>query len=136
MCVVAALTGAYARARGVEILRELHEAAMVAVERYEAARGEMGDATGDVSVELGDLLECDVSDADVVFVHATCFTPELLGATATKLARELKNGARVALVSKQFPEGWVFAKFDTGYRALAQPQSAWKLDCFLYEIVR
>jgi len=150
MCVAAALTGAYARARGVEILGELHAAASDAVERLEGAidaaleagaEGEDAEALRrakacEVTVDLGDLLNFDVSDADVVYIHATCFTPELLLATATKLANEMKTGARVMLMSKQFPEGWVFKPFDGGYVALAQPQSQWKLDCFLYEIAR
>ena len=123
-------------------MTELHEAATTAKAAYDdaLARGD-GETIEraracEVTLEEGDLLRFDVSNADVVYIHATCFTPELLNATALKLASELKTGARVMIMSKQLPEGWVFKPFDGGYAALAQPQSKWKLDCFLYEISR
>jgi hypothetical protein len=81
-------------------------------------------------------LTFDVSNADVIYIHATCFTPELLHATAMKLANECKSGTRVLIMSKQLPEGWVFEAFDGGYMALAQPQTHWKLDCWMYEVRR
>lgn len=142
MVIVAALSGLFERARGVELLTELHEAATSARAAFDDALargdGEVIEAARacEVTLDEGDLLNYDVSSADVVYIHATCFTPQLLSALALKLASELKTGARVMIMSKQFPEGWVFKPFDGGYAALAQPQSKWKLDCFLYEISR
>jgi len=142
MVIVAALSGLFERARGVELLTELHEAATRARAAFDdaLARGDgdviEGARACEVTLDEGDLLNYDVSSADVVYIHATCFTPQLLSALALKLASELKTGARVMIMSKQFPEGWVFKPFDGGYAALAQPQSKWKLDCFLYEISR
>ena len=46
----------------------------------------------EVTLDEGDLLNYDVSSADVVYIHATCFTPQLLSALALKLASELKTG--------------------------------------------
>jgi len=154
MVVAAALSGRFSRARGVELLRELHVEATEGLRAYERALGEEvgGSGSGDddggdvkdlatarrceVTLEEGNLLTFDVSTADVVYIHATCFTPGLLDATGMKLAQEMRPGARVIIMSKQFPEEWVFRPFDGGYAAVAQPQSKWKLDCFLYEIVK
>lgn len=154
MVVAAALSGRFSRARGVELLRELHVEATEGLRAYERALEEEvgGSGSGDddggddkdlatarrceVTLEEGNLLTFDVSTADVVYIHATCFTPGLLDATGMKLAQEMKPGARVIIMSKQFPEEWVFRPFDGGYAAVAQPQSKWKLDCFLYEIVK
>jgi len=150
MVVAAALSGKFSRARGVELLPELHVEATEGLRAYERALEEEVGGNGDgdderdvatarrceVMLEEGNLLTFDVSTADVVYIHATCFTPGLLDATGMKLAQEMKPGARVIIMSKQFPEGWVFRPFDGGYAAVAQPQSKWKLDCFLYEIVK
>jgi hypothetical protein len=136
MCVAAALTGMFARSRGVELLPELHEEASRCVEVFRRRADETSAVGCAIELRLGNLLEFDISDADVVYIHATCFSPALLDATAHKLARECKNGTRVAIMSKQLPEGWVFQPFDGGYVAVSQPQSKWKLDCFLYEIVK
>ena len=135
MVTCAALTGVFARARGIELLPELHERATAALETYRASV-DRAIAPCDVELVLGNLLTFDVSKADVIYIHATCFTPGLLNATATKLASECKAGARVLIVSKQLPEGWVFAPFDGGYVALAQPQTHWKLDGWMYEVRR
>ena len=136
MCVAAALTGVFDRSRGVELLPELHVAARRALDAFEAVKAETAGKDCEITLVEGNLLAFDVSRADVVYIHATCFTPELLDATGRKLAAECRNGTRVMIMSKQFPEGWVFQPYDGGYAAVAQPQSKWKLDCFLYEIVK
>jgi hypothetical protein len=136
MCVAAALTGMFDRSRGVELLPELHNEARRALEAFEAVKAETAGKDCEITLVEGNLLAFDVSRADVVYIHATCFTPELLDATGRKLAAECRNGTRVIIMSKQFPADWVFQPYDGGYAALAQPQSKWKLDCFLYKIVK
>jgi len=137
MVTCAALTGLFARSRGVELLPELHDEASAALETfYERVRDAGTSVECSISLSLGNLLTFDVSNADVIYIHATCFTPELLHATAMKLANECKSGTRVLIMSKQLPEGWVFEAFDGGYMALAQPQTHWKLDCWMYEVRR
>jgi len=137
MVTCAALTGLFARSRGVELLPELHDEASAALETfYERVRDAGMSVECSISLSLGNLLTFDVSNADVIYIHATCFTPELLHATAMKLANECKSGTRVLIMSKQLPEGWVFEAFDGGYMALAQPQTHWKLDCWMYEVRR
>ena len=45
------------------------------------------------------MLEVDFSDADIIFTHCTCFSPELMDGITARF-NQLKAGARVITVSK------------------------------------
>lgn len=137
MVLAAALPGVFSECRGVEILPELHESAV-------KARGALlSDLAGrglpppsEVSLRCGDMLrEESVADADVVFVFATCFPPEVMSSLETKLSEEMRRGARLVLVSKQFAGCCAdFVPFgdNNGYLSVGQTHSKWNLDCFFY----
>ena len=130
--VLAAASGkVFGECRGIEILPELHDKANQALEELAG------------SLELtrcklvcGDMLGHAVADADVVFSFATCFDTNIMAALETKLATEMKPGARLILVSKQVSQANA-SSFDPwgpegGYVSVQQAHSKWNLDCFLY----
>ena len=134
MVLAAAMTRGFKECRGVEILPELHEKATM-------ARAKLRDAVGDeafamlppTTLELGDMLAADVSDADIVYCFATCFSPEVTGALAAKLEAEMKSGARLILVSKQIEsDAFVPLGEHGGYVSVEQSHSKWNLDCYIY----
>ena len=79
------------------------------------------------------MLAADVSDADIVYCFATCFSPEVTGALAAKLEAEMKSGARLILVSKQIEsDAFVPLGEHGGYVSVEQSHSKWNLDCYIY----
>mmetsp|Transcript_13882 Transcript_13882/g.33247 ORF Transcript_13882/g.33247 Transcript_13882/m.33247 type:complete len:273 (-) Transcript_13882:91-909(-) len=119
--------------RGVEILPELHEKA---VEALDILRAKLGDdelaKLPTVQLSLGDMLISPwVSDADIVYCFATCFSAEVLQALIRKFEDEMIPGARLISISKAITSK-AFAEWGPGYIQVAQAHSKWKLDCFLY----
>ena len=88
--LAAAAAYPFSRAIGIEWLGSLVRASRVAAERLTRA----GLAHAMIEFRQADLRESDFSDADVVFMHSTCFQPTLLDPLARACAR-LKSGARV-----------------------------------------
>jgi hypothetical protein len=135
MVLSAAMTRPFKECRGVEILPELHAKASAALAKLRDAVGEDAFAMlPPARLSLGDMLEAPVDDADVVFCFATCFSPEVMGALASKLEAEMKPGARLILVSKQV-ESEAFEPWGDGqggYVSVEQAHSKWNLDCYLY----
>ena len=92
--VLAALAFPFARAVGVERLGGLCSAATRVSERLGA---ELGERCPAISFLEADLLEVDLSEANVVFLHANCFQPPLLEALPARF-EALPDGARVISV--------------------------------------
>ena len=128
--IAAALLDVFDECRGVEILPELHAEATVATRR---AQTDPRAHLSPISLSCGDMLATDISDADVVYVFATCFPPDLMTALETKLQSEMKRGARLCLVSKQLSEGAAaaFVPWDVPYVSVPQAHTKWNLDCYL-----
>jgi precorrin-6B methylase 2 len=94
---MAALCFPFSRVVGVELLPGLGELARQLLARYDAEfRPRLPEQRQRQRIEFidGDFLEQDLSNVDIVFAHATCFSPELIAQLGQKL-EELKPGARV-----------------------------------------
>lgn len=100
--LLAALTFPFSRLVGVELLPGLGDAARQVLRHYDATvRPELPPEQQQQRIEFidGDFLEQDLSQADVLFAHGTCYPPELMAKLAPKLS-ELKPGARVVLAGQ------------------------------------
>ncbi len=98
----AAILGGVAKATGVELVEDLYLAAERVRERYEAGVRDTLPHRAEVAFRRGDMLEQDLSDADIVFTHSTCFDDTLMLRLAEKLSG-LRTGARVITVTKSLP---------------------------------
>jgi SAM-dependent methyltransferase len=93
----------FASVTGIEFLPALHGKACEVLARYETElRPKLAHRAGSVLAKNGDMLIEDLSGADVIFVHATCMTPELIEKLGRVLLRTGKPGARFVLVSRGF----------------------------------
>jgi SAM-dependent methyltransferase len=106
------------RCLGVELLTDLHEAALEPARRFEALRASVG--SGEVDAELSaldgrllasavefrcaDLFDVAVSDASLVFCCCVTWGPAIMERLAAKLANELSEGAAVVTVGQELPE--------------------------------
>lgn len=97
----AALFFPFAKVVGVELLDGLHEASENVLKRFHAeiAPGLVTKKLPIIEFHHADFLAYDMSDADVIFAHATCFHDSLMKSLTKKL-EGLKKGARVLVVSK------------------------------------
>ena len=87
---------------GVELLEELAGAAQQVLDKYNnEIRPQLPPEkhTQHIAIVNDDMLKHDFSDADIVYTHCTCFSPELM-AGITQRCEQLKPGARVITVSK------------------------------------
>lgn len=99
--IFAAMLG-MGKAVGIELVPDLHDASQRVGDIFmEEVRPEHP-AAGAVDFLFGDMFEKDVSDADVVFSHCTCFDDAMMARLAGKL-ESLKPGARVITVTKSLP---------------------------------
>jgi hypothetical protein len=101
---MAALTFPFSRSVGIELLPGLGDAARQVLNRFntEVLPGLPSDyQQRRMEFIDGDFLKADLSSADIVFAHGTCYPHELIGQLGQKLA-ELKAGARVILVGHTF----------------------------------
>ncbi len=98
--VLAAMLYDFSRCVGIELLRELWEAAEQVKARYEKEMRQT------IEFVNKDFLTCDLSDAGVVFTHSTCFYDELWIKLLEKF-RQLPAGARVITVTKSALVPWL-----------------------------
>ena len=94
--VVAALCFDFKTCIGIETLPELHQGATLAKNKL---LGINSTQASKIQLILADVRSADYSDADVVFVNATCFFPASWDQVVTHL-NELKPGARILVSSK------------------------------------
>lgn len=91
------------KSAGIELLDDLHESAKTVLKRYNSEiLPHLNDKEKKTEILflIGDLLEQDLTDGDIVFIHSTCFDPEMMQVIEQKLAKELKKGSRVITVTK------------------------------------
>jgi precorrin-6B methylase 2 len=98
--LTAAALHPFESAVGVEIVQQLHDAALQAHARFRA--GEL--QARDVSFECADALRYPWTEADVVFVSLTCFTDEMV-AQIGRDALKLRPGARLLVTSRELECG-------------------------------
>jgi precorrin-6B methylase 2 len=99
---LAALTFPFSRVVGLELLPGLGDAARKVLSRYDAEiRPRLGPEHQNQRIDFidGDFLAADLSEADVLFAHGTCYGPELMAKLTHKL-EELKPGARVVMAGQ------------------------------------
>ena len=92
----------FSRVVGIELLPGLGDAARQVLSRYdEQLRPQLPPENQRQHIDFidGDFLVQDLSEADVLFAHGTCYGPELMGKLTHKL-EELKPGARVVMAGQ------------------------------------
>ncbi len=102
--LMAALTFPFSRSVGIELLPGLGDAARQVQSQFDTqVRPQLPPEYQQRRIDFidGDFLQADLSTADVVFAHGTCYPHELIGQLGHKLA-ELRPGARVILVGHTF----------------------------------
>ena len=92
--LTAAAAHSLAAADGVELLRPLHDAGMVALERCRSSL-----RAASVNLSCGDALDFPWSTYDLVFVTLTCFTDEMVERVRLA-APKLRKGARLLVTSR------------------------------------
>lgn len=95
--ILASMLVDFAKCLGIEMLPTLVESSRSVLARYDDEfRSQLpGKADQQIEFRQGDILEVDLSEPDVVFIHGTCFSPELHEPLTRKLVEELKPGAVV-----------------------------------------
>ncbi|MBN1209840.1 MAG: SAM-dependent methyltransferase [Myxococcaceae bacterium] len=102
--LLAALAFPFSRSVGIELLPGLGDAARQVLGRFDAeVRPGLSPEYQQRKIEYldGDFLRYDLSEADVVFAHGTCYPHEVIGQLGVKLA-ELRPGSRVVFVGHTF----------------------------------
>ena len=100
--IFAALMNNFARCTGIELVEDLWASAELARQRYESdvrPNLPVEQVAEEVSFLNGDMFDFDISDADVVFTHCTCFDDAMMSRISSKL-ETLKPGSRVITVTK------------------------------------
>ncbi len=100
---------------GVELLEDLHAAAASVLQRFnrEIKPGLIIEKVPHIEFHQGDFLSHNLSDADIIFAHATCFHEGLMRSLTRKL-EGLKKGAKLLVVSKTIES--------SSYRLLARQE--------------
>jgi SAM-dependent methyltransferase len=102
--LLAALTFPFSRSVGIELLPGLGDAAREVLRQFDTqVRPQLGPEYQQRKIEFidGDFLQADLSQADIVFAHGTCYPSEVIDGLGRKLS-ELRPGARVAFVGHTF----------------------------------
>ncbi len=100
--IFAAFLHNFARCVGIDLVWDLWQAADQVRARYETEIQPLFPAERQgqqISFINGNFLEQDISDADIVFTHCTCFGEDLMQGITAKV-EQLKPGARVITVTK------------------------------------
>ncbi len=100
--LLASLFFDFSRATGIELLGDLYEASTLALRRFEKEiRPTLGTEKKDQKINFinQNFLDYDLTDADVIFTHSTCFSLETMDNLAKKLA-VTKPGTRLITVTK------------------------------------
>lgn len=119
--ILAGLLFGFSQAVGIEILKELHLTAERVLGRFNLEiKPTLPADKKETTYKFinADFLEYDFFDGDVIFVHSTCFYPELITALSGRLDN-LRTGSRIITVTQainnnrlilkkihQYPMGW------------------------------
>ena len=122
----------FGRVTGIEFLPTLHATANEILGRYtQEFRPALVQPRGPVISKHGDMLTEDLSNADIIFVHATCMPSSLIDALGEKLRTRCKPSARIILISRGF-----FGS--PHYNCVEQLEytNAWKTQsiCYVYQL--
>lgn len=101
--ILAHLLFDFSDAIGIEFVDSLYDASLKVKQRYESEiKPSLEQYVGDKQINfiLGDFLNQDLSNADVIFMNSTCFQDDLMDALDNKLHTNLKPGAQVISLSK------------------------------------
>lgn len=103
MVIYAAFLTPLQKSIGVELLPELHNAAVMVGKRYQTEiQPRLSDARRDTEISflLGDIFEADLSDATIIVSHCcTCFDDTLMQRLSDKL-EACKSGTRILTVTR------------------------------------
>ena len=101
--ILAALMGSFSECVGVELLAPLHELSESVLFRLKQLSFEYLNEINLPKIQFkhGNMLNEDISKADLVFAHATCFDDTLIQ-SLKKNCRSMKKGAYLATVTKSF----------------------------------
>jgi SAM-dependent methyltransferase len=89
----------FSAAVGIELLKPLHDEALYVKKRYESEFKALEQPGKTMKFINADFLEHSFADADVVFMHSTCF-PDHLWEKLTPKLEDLKQGAHVISVTR------------------------------------
>ncbi len=105
--LLASLLYDFSKCYGVEYLQPLYQLSvdqLNKLKQQEDYKREFADSRVEVGFKNDDLFNFDVSDANIVYVNATCFIGEIWERTVEKLTSQLEVGARVMLCTKSLPD--------------------------------
>jgi len=115
LVMMAHLLYPFARAEGVELLPSLHAQALTVHARYDhEIRPALAEPRGEILFRHGDILEQDLSVADVIFIHGTCFQEAFVNKLVDKM-QACKAGARIVAPSGLFYVPWLERKHEIEY---------------------
>lgn len=92
---------------GIELLKPLYQSSIEIFEKFKQhpiIQQNFPSVSEKIHFIQTDLIHTDISQADVVYAHATCFAPELWDPLLEQFKR-LKAGARIIVVTKSLDEG-------------------------------
>lgn len=118
--VMADLLHDFAKVVGIEFLPTLNAKAIELLARYETGLRPAARRPAELQARQGDMLATDLSDADIVFVHATCMDQALLDGLAQR-ALGCKPTTRFIMISRGF-----FASRDYDCTVRLEFENAWK----------
>lgn len=99
----AALLNDWKKCCGIEYLPALHECTDTLLKKLREmpeAKQNFQEALNHIEFLQNDIVQADFSDADIIYMNATAFTPDLWESVVPKL-ETLKRGARVILLTKR-----------------------------------
>ncbi len=100
--IFASFLGSFSKAVGIEFVDELCASAQKTLERYNAEVKPLlplEKQMQTIEFRNADMFSQDISDADVIFTHCTCFDDDMMN-RISKMCEGLKSGARVITVTK------------------------------------
>ena len=125
----------------MEICPDLAAKAVEGVEKLRKKMEKYSDTSNacEISISQGDIFDQDLSQFDFIFFLLDgVYLTDTLEMVKAKLSREMKVGARLAIVSKRCDDIDNFEPLDTvpggiGWKPISQVDEKWQLDCYLYQ---
>ncbi len=130
--VLASFFGNFSKMIGIEVLQELYDTSKNILKHYEeTVRPILPESKKQQIINFinADFLEYDLTDADFIFSHSTCFLDEAMVALERRLGT-LKNGTKVLVVTKS-----LHAPFFRLYKSGEYPMTWGKATVNFYEKV-